>query len=69
MAKFYYQNYTAVFTPDYILSDLIEECELQDAELVQMFQEDKELGYPNTDDTDMYYRYQLVFKIPIPNAT
>lgn len=66
MEKFYYQNYQAVFTPDYILSDLIEENELENAEIIQMFQEDKVKGYPDSDE--LYYQYMIIFKKPLLNA-
>lgn len=63
MEKYFYQNYTVVFTPDYIMSDFIKEHELENAEIVQMFQEDKVKGY--NDCEDLYYEYQIIFKCPI----
>lgn len=63
--KFYYQNYDVVFTPDYILSDLVKEFELEDAEIVQMFQEDKVEGYKDSDE--LYYQYMIIFKKPLLN--
>ena len=63
MNKFFYQNYQVVFTPDYIMSDFIKESELENAEIVQMFQEDKVKGYEESED--LYYQYQIIFKVPI----
>ena len=63
MEKFFYQNYTVVFTPDYIMSDFIKENELDKAEIVQMFQEDKVKGY--YDSEELYYQYQIIFKCPL----
>jgi hypothetical protein len=63
MEKFFYQNYKVVFTPDYIMSDFIKENQLDKAEIVQMFQEDKVKGYD--DSEDLYYQYQIIFKCPL----
>ena len=63
MEKFFYQNYTVVFTPDYIMSDFIKKNELDKAEIVQMFQEDKVKWYD--DSEELYYQYQIIFKCPL----
>jgi hypothetical protein len=58
--KWFYQNYDVILTPDYVLSDFIKENNLEDAEIVQMFQE-KRVKFQYS----KYYQYQIIFKIPI----
>lgn len=54
MENYYYENYFVQFTPDYGMSNFIKDSELENAEIVQMFQEDKINGF---------YEYQIIFKI------
>ncbi len=61
MKKFYYENYTCVFTPDYTMSDFVKDNGLEEAEIVQMFQEDK----AQNEEGELYYEYQIIFKIPV----
>jgi len=49
-----YLNYSVVFTPEYTIEDLVREYGLEDAEIVQMFQEDKVYEY---------YQYMIIFKM------
>ena len=58
MKKFYYQNYIATFDEGYIMSHFINDNDLGDAELIQMFKEDR------LDYTEGKYTYMMIFKIP-----
>lgn len=62
MKNYYYLNYNVCFTPSYSLANFIDEHELGDAEIVQMFQEDKVNPYRYKHD--LHYEYLIIFKIP-----
>ena len=59
MENYYYQNYKVVFSSGYIMSDFIRSNELENAEIVQMFQGEKVYK-----EGSLYYEYQIIFKIP-----
>ena len=59
--KFYYQDYEIVLTPDYGITDLVEDNWLINAEIAFMFQEGEERGY--TDSEELFPKYRIIFKI------